>query len=107
MLSSHSRDILPRGGLSSSAAPWDRRGRMGGNDSSLAGRPEGQTNMRRSEESESSLNLKLSFTLKTVEVVAEAPESPVNLPPAQKLNFQIRNKAAQTEVWVPGEYNFT
>ena len=54
-----------------------------------------------------SLNLKLSFTLNTVEVVAEAPESPVNLPPAQKLNFQIRNKAAQTEVWVPGEYNFT
>ena len=39
-LSSRSRDILPQAGLSSSAEPWDRRGRKGGNDSSLAVRPE-------------------------------------------------------------------
>ena len=50
----------------------------------------------------SSLNLKLSFTFNTVEVVAEAPQSPVNLPPAPNLNLQLRNEAAQVEVGIPG-----
>ena len=47
------------------------------------------------------LHLKLSLTFDTVQVVTEAPQSPVNLPPAPDLNLQIRNEVAQVEVGVP------
>ena len=47
-------------------------------------------------------DLKLSLTFHTVQVVTEAPQSPVNLPPAPNLNLQIRNEVAQVEVWIPG-----